>query len=391
MIDKAVTSDTLYHFYDLDHAPTTFNALMQFVSAEIARVETTDFDNTSTIFVPGLSDGFNPTNGYDAAIKRWRFWSIVIPSLRLFQSNRSHFVLSTREEASEFLDKASGNVFPFGYELKKSSDCPQINTPTLNAYLGFKSPSIRPPERATQLVKQLVDRVCQNQRFVTITARGSLHLPQRNTSLGTLNKIARYMQQSGYFVFFLPDYEIAMEMQNNTIPGVYLCREAALDLTFRAALYELASLNIGDGGPMTLCCFNSRCNYIINNLRWPHGARDIEKVMRHQGFAVDKGINYHNRFARWLWSFDEPDETIDACADFIKYSQGENIDVNKSTASRDEVFHSLSDLLGPSIMERIKTDYLNRAGGPLFINREFERGDTRTTKHIVRNADVVLS
>ncbi|MEQ9109280.1 MAG: hypothetical protein RIF37_07480 [Rhodospirillaceae bacterium] len=385
-----MSSKILYHFYDLDHAAPTFNALVQFVSAEIARVEATNCDAIRTIFVPGFQEGFNTTKEYDLETKRMRFWSILLPSLKLISSNKSFIVLDNRDEAKELLEKADGPVFPFGYELDRSSDCCQMHTSTLNAYLGYKAPTIRPPRRAVEFVKKLINRVCPGQKFVTLTARGSTHLTQRNSSQETLNKVANYMQQNGYFVFFLPDYDVAMEVQDSFVSGAYLCREAAVDLTFRAALYELASLNIGEGGCMTLCCFNDRCNYIFGNLRWSHRGRDSETALREELFASGKGVNYHNTFARWLWSLDDPDETIDACSDFINYSRGEAVDINKNTESLDEVLELLSSMFGHDTADRIRSDYLNRANGPLFVNREYERKQTRTMKYVLRRPDMEI-
>ncbi|MEQ8736025.1 MAG: hypothetical protein RIC29_13955 [Rhodospirillaceae bacterium] len=376
-----------YHFYDLDHAPPTFNAVVQIVSAEIARAETTDCDHTHTIFVPGLNDGFNWTNEYGVDIKRWRLMSILLPALSLYKTNTSHTLLRTRENASELVDAAGTYKFPVDYSVDVSSDCAQINTPTLNSYLGYGPKSIAAPKRAIELTKQLVNRVCPGQKFITITARGSAHLLQRNSSPETLINIAKYMQQQGYFVFFVPDYDLALQVSDNFIPGAYVAREISLSLPFRSALYELASLNIGDGGTAALSYFNSKCNYIINNLNWPHKSRDIPKSLRQQGMALGKGVNYHNTFARWVWPFDDAQATIDACEEFVAYSQGRSVDVNKYKMSFDEVLLCLSESLGADAVSVIKSKYSNRQNGPLFINRQFKWEDKRNMSYVIKSAD----
>lgn len=380
---------TLYHFYDLNHAPPTFNFILQLVSAEFARIETTDCDYIHTVFIPGKNDGFNPINAYGVDVKQHRLLSILLPALSLYKSNTSYSLLQTREEAQQLIEAAGPYKFPIGYELDPSSDCLQFNTSILNACLGYKPKSISAPDRAVALVKQLISRVCPDQKFITITARGSTHLAQRNSSPATLTKIAKYMQQHGYFVFFLPDYDVAFQVSDNCIPGAYIAREVALNLPFRSALYELASLNIGDGGPASLFYFNTRCNYIYTNQNWPDDKRDMQKVLRQEGLVNGKGVNYYNTFARWIWKFDDAEETINTCAEFIEYSQGRGVDnVKKHIATLDEVLDSLSESLGVDAVNIINSKYSNRQNGPLFINREFtwDEKQKRNMKYVIKSA-----
>ena len=389
-MDQERRGKTFYHFYDLDHAATSFNFILQLVSAEFARVETTDCDHTYTVFIPGRNNGFNPTDVYGVEVKQHRLLSILLPALSLYKSNTSYCLLQTREEAQELIEAAGPCKFPIGYELEPSSDCLELGTSVLNACLGYRPKSIRAPVRAVALINQLVSRVCPGQKFITITARSSAHLVQRNSSPATLTKIAQYMQQHGYFVFFLPDYDVALQVSDICIPGAYVAREVSLNLPLRSALYELASLNIGDGGPTSLFYFNTRCNYIVNNFSWPDDTRDVQKVLRREGLVNGKGINYYNTFARWIWEFDDAAATIDACAEFIEYCQGRGVDdAKKHTVSLDEVLETLSELLGLDAVNIIKSKYSNRQNGPLFINREFTWDEKRNMKHVIKSAQLI--
>jgi hypothetical protein len=294
-----------YHFYDMEFGPPTFNFVMQLVSAEMARIETTDCERTCVVFVPGSNQGFNRLMVYGHDVKRWRLWNLLLPVVSLIKANTSYSVLQSREEARHLVSQAGDRKFPIGYTLENAADCPQANTPNLNHGLGFTMPSLRAPELACEYVRRLVNHVCPGKKYVTITSRQATYNVQRNSDIEVWKTIAKYMQQKGYFVFFLPDYEVIFDIPNDIVPDAYVARECVLNLHMRLALYEQASLNLGEGGPMALCYFDDKCNYAINNLIVAGEGHSSELQLMQQGFSIGKDISYYDTFARWVWTRDD--------------------------------------------------------------------------------------
>ena len=122
---------------------------------------------------------------------------------------------------------------------------------------------------------------------------------------------------------------------------------------------------------MSLCYHNDRCNYIITNIIWPHNTRDLVKEMRRQGLVEGKSINYHKTFARWVWPFDDGNEIIKACEDFIDWVDHKDGGLDSNIGSFEEVMPAFFEFLNDMQIEKIKSRYLDLSKGPLFINREY--------------------
>lgn len=101
-----------------------------------------------------------------------------------------------------------------------------------------------------------IDRVAADwpqEKLVTITIRESSIKPARNSKIAAWISVATWLVDRGLCPVFVPDTE------NLYTPfgGHLVCREAALDVQYRLALYDKAHLNMGvNNGPMTIVLFS---------------------------------------------------------------------------------------------------------------------------------------
>ena len=360
-----------YHFYDLEYNPPTFNILHQIISAELCRVEYTNCTHTHVVFVPGSHDGFNQLKHYGTDVKRWRFGNILIPSLSLMPSNTSYEVLNAREDALHLVERAGANKFPIGYTVENSADCSQHNSHSLNYGLGYRLPSLRASTLALEYVDRFIQRVCGNQEFITIVLRQASYISSRNSDLGDWKTVAKYMQDAGYFVFVLPDYEVVLDEVDDLIPGSYLARECVLDLRLRIALYERACLNLGQGGGGLTCCYlNENCNYVMSRLLVEGVGHSTEEYVAKMGHTLGKDVSYYDTFARWIWNQDSVDSILTVCEEFIDKHENDMNLQSENRLTGDGPFQMLVDLYGRHKAKEIFAEFGERRNGPLFMNRE---------------------
>lgn len=376
---------TFYVFYDLEFGPTTFNFLYTLICGELARRELSQCEGIHVVFVPGPNEGFNKHTLYPTAKKQWRFWSILLPALGLLPTIRGFTLLPNRSAAESFLAEAGPNRFPLAYSLKNSADCSQINSTNLNYALGFDMPSLQAPVLARDSVDQILGPLRNNKEIVTLTLRQSQHVPERNSDLKTWAEISKYLLDCGYYVVLLPDYEQVITGQTPEIPNVFVAKECVLNLHLRMALYEQAALNIiENGGPITLCMFNERCNYIVRRAIVPDAAGSSEKMTVQLGLAVDKDTSYFDTFARWTWHECSADKVVMICNEFRdKFGNSEVMRSDQPMTALD-VFESLSTGLGSDVVNEIATNFVDGRNGPVFINRERTKDSERET--VIRTA-----
>ena len=81
---------------------------------------------------------------------------------------------------------------------------------------------------------------------------------------------------------------------------------ACWNIGIRAALYELAYLNLGvNTGPMSLCWLNARCRYITFKMITKNPSPASLENMSKNGFQFNEAPIFANAFQRWVWEDDE--------------------------------------------------------------------------------------
>lgn len=383
-----IDNGTFYHIYDLIDAPTTFNCVVQLITGELARRELTDCTHTHLIFVPGLeeNDYFNALDHYSSDVKKWRLGNIVLPAIDLFPSVKSFSFLQNRDEVTPFLQAPQQNIFPLGYTQQNQAVCGQSISPNLNFTLGYDIPSLQAPALAHEYVKRIVKRVCGDSKFITITLRQTDYNTARNSSMAIWQEVSDHFQRHGYKVILLPDYERVFDIEDDYFPNAYTCRECVLDLRLRFALYEQASLNLGQvGGPIACCPYNDRCNYVLTRLIVDGVGHSTPEFMQEMGFDVGKDNGFYDTFNRWLWTSEDENNIIDVCDEFIAADRSPGIKYVNNDRSPVAGFEAVTSLFGPDAA-KLTFSKLGPAG-PVFVNKE--RNEFDRQEHVIRHSNKI--
>jgi len=161
-------------------------------------------------------------------------------------------------------------VFPDGYDPRR----PNFETAGGSPLYGLvhlqrpdgslHAPLVVPTVDCDLVQAWLAEYTAARSRIVTITLRDTPLAPSRNSDLAAWQKLVDSYRDGNLTFVVLPDYAKLYRGHPLTGPNVVNCPEAVLNLSFRAALYQTASLNMMVGnGPATLCYLNRRARYIV--------------------------------------------------------------------------------------------------------------------------------
>lgn len=113
---------------------------------------------------------------------------------------------------------------------------------------GEKVPKFKAPDKFLAEMREYSD-------YVTITLREAPYWPHRNSNLKAWSKFAKYLTDKGEKVVFVRDTDKADEPFKNWP----ICPMASHNLMARAALYEVAKVNLFvSNGPVSIAMFNDK-------------------------------------------------------------------------------------------------------------------------------------
>ncbi len=137
-------------------------------------------------------------------------------------------------------------------------------------------------------------------------------MPERNSNIEAWAAFANKLDKKEFFVIIVPDTEKAFHRLPKPLQGFASFETACWNIAIRAALYELAYLNLSvNTGPMSLCWLNARCRSITFKIsaKSPTPFPGTIENMRKNGFQPNKPPVFANKFQRWIWE-DDDEEVI---------------------------------------------------------------------------------
>lgn len=305
---RSKSKDSLYFFYDFEVAPITYDFAWALCIAN-ARREELGLAYLRIIFVPGTEDGLRKESveyeqfvGCDA--RNWRIYSILLPVIKLLPHPISFMFCRTRNEALLIKEQQAHFVYPEQYNVI----FPISYSPEKWMDYQPKFLALQADNQAIEYVSQWLFRQANNKKVIVITLRQYGYTPERNSNIEAWGEFARKLDDDEFFIVFVPDVEQALNNETGDLPEFHFFYPACWNLSLRAALYELAYLNLGvNTGPMALCWLNPRCRYItfkpsIKNV--PHAS--IE-VLIERGFVPDENPLFAKPFQKWVWAPDNLD------------------------------------------------------------------------------------
>ncbi|MCC6779451.1 MAG: hypothetical protein IT537_22955 [Hyphomicrobiales bacterium] len=309
LVLRLVGRRTLTLFYDLDVAPVTFDVIDYLMVAELER-RRRGLARIHVVIVPGRADGLRAeTPEYEAAVdhamRRWRLHNLVVPLLSLLPTCSGYTLCSSRRQATVLRLLTSGAVHPPSYwpafpkvPLRRLLfDAARAGVPIF--------PGLQVPEQGLRYVRAWLSTYAADRRAVVITLRQYGYSPARNSNMAAWIDFARRLDKRRYVPVFVLDIATTMERPVPELEEFMIFREAPFNMTMRAALYQMAWLNICQAhGPTELMWYNEQCRYLIF---FTLGSSPETQAEFLRGYGMEPGETpaFARPHQRWVWAPDD--------------------------------------------------------------------------------------
>lgn len=298
-------SENLFLFYDLDVSPVTYDFCWALAIAELRRISL-GLQRIHLVIVPGRYHGLRPESQtyesiVDVPARFWRKNSMLTPLSELLPSCTAVSVCATRDEAAHLFDQHAGYVYPDGY----NPTCPIPHTIAHGLVQTPRIMSFQATTQALKYVQQWLSVKAKQRKVIVITLRQYDHECERNSNIPEWLRFIASLDEDQYFPVIVPDSEQAMAQTEDFFVPYDCFLPACWHINLRAALYELAYVNLGvNNGPFALCWFNANCRYLMFKLAPSSHRLQAEFTLRQYGFQLQQSLPFANRYQRWVWRDD---------------------------------------------------------------------------------------
>lgn len=302
---KDIANDTLHFFYDFDVEPITYDFAWALSVANAYR-QKQGLRALQIILVPGAVEGLKKERPkYEKVLdhnhRNWRIHSIIIPCIHLLSCPHSFTLCATREEAMMIRQKQAKNVYPPRYNLT----IPTSHEPELANIYTDKIMSLSASTQAKIYVSKWIRNQAQDQKMIVITLRQYGYTPERNSNMAAWAEFAATHEKE-YFIVFIADTEQALYTIPKELQKFVFFNEACWNLALRAAIYELAYINLGvNTGPMSLCWFNASCRYITFKTAVKNVPDVPLEMITNKGFIPGCNPKFATSLQKWVWEDDD--------------------------------------------------------------------------------------
>ncbi|MBW5802264.1 hypothetical protein FIV31_00165 [Coxiella endosymbiont of Ornithodoros amblus] len=301
---KKSHADTLYFFYDLEVEPITYNFCWALAIAEARRKEHRLLQ-LKIIIVPGLSQGLRKEDSeYQTIVndvaRWWRIYSILLPTPMLLANQPSLYFCASREEAL-MIKKEARYLYPNNYSVTFPTTHQTKDGLKYKNFMSFRATA-----KARTYVSEWLEQRANHRKVIVITLRQYDYTPERNSNITAWAAFAKKLNKKEFFVVIVPDTEKASHSPPKPLQEFTYFEAACWNMGLRAALYELAYLNLGvNNGPMSLCWLNAHTRYVtFKMIVKEQSAATLENMLK-IGFRLNQTPPFANQFQRWVWKDDE--------------------------------------------------------------------------------------
>ena len=235
--------------YDLKRAPITFDFGTYLALIDCYR-QLKGHHSINLIIKAGAFRKLTPRDlGMPVPEKQWRLKNIILDCCELLPSILDIQVVRSDTDCGQNID------FPENY-LKDPASLKRFPYYASDLYPFFNKGAqprvFKAPEHAFTLIQNIT-----RSPYITLTIRTSRHFSSRNVDLEDWYMFYRYLRESGYTVFVVPDQEDVFSARQFENYDWQAYEPASLDIRIRAALYERALLNIcSTNGPTYMMFFS---------------------------------------------------------------------------------------------------------------------------------------
>ncbi len=303
--NKNVSSDTLYFFYDLEVEPITYDFVWALCVANAKRKEL-GLKVLHVVLVPGELDGLRrEAPEYDMVIdqdsRRWRVNAILLSSIRLISCQYGITFCASRKDAEFIRTKQACFIYPSKYNVT----FPVPYEPELAVVYGQSCMALSADSQSKKYVSSWLKDKSNNRKVIVITLRQYAYTPERNSNIDAWARFAKELDKDIFFVVFISDLELSLQDIPTQLKDFAFFNQACWNLNLRAALYELAYINLGvNTGPMVLCWFNAACRYITFKTAVKNVPEVPLNMLTDKGFVPGLNPAFTNQFQKWVWKDD---------------------------------------------------------------------------------------
>ena len=305
--------DRLLFIYDTRLNPITFDFLNYLYYANWLRKES----GAISVDILLISEK-NMTGRHEASYIlaigtdniKWRVFNLLIPLARLFSSVGRIYVVESNQ-VSEVI-KNYRNIHPKEYTyVSPKSAAIRLDLPSLS-FIPSLSISVTAREIVAAYYPKADDR-----RIITITLRTYDYIPARNSDVKSWVDFAGELDSTKYRIIFVPDaskHGVAMLEQ---IDGFEIFDSACWNIELRAALYQLAWINMGvASGPLTISAMMDDTITLIIDRSLDYPADYFENIRSGTGAVLGNKPNCYSNSCHFFLGRDDK-ETIQKI--FYKY------------------------------------------------------------------------
>jgi hypothetical protein len=313
ILEKENKDNILFLFIDLDIAPLAYDVAGYLAFADLER-QKLNLEFVHIIVVPGRENGFRlEVPEYDQIVnldeRKFRLWNILIPMFNLLPSLNGFTVCINRDEAKSIHSKLKNNFFPKNWKEEIPTYPMRIDFFKKGFDEKFDILSLRAPIQATAYIYNYLQAFIENRKLIVITIRDYGYTPAKNSKIENWFKFADSLDKAVYEVLFVPDTDNAL-LSSNQYSGRRVLAEAAFNIQLRMAIYEAAYLNLAvNQGPMELCWYNKKCNYLMFFKPGKSPITSISHLMR-EGIMEHETPRFSTNFQKWVWEDDEFDDIV---------------------------------------------------------------------------------
>lgn len=300
--------------------PLSYDILVLLAAADDYR-RRSDCERMDVAFIAHESDPFmseafstNPVN--DPKNYRNFVHNLGIEATRLFEAvgdvqfytNRSTFESFWRNA------KSTHRLFPEDYTPFRPSYLPGRNgVPYYGMRHLFTAPvtsgevlSLRPPASQLDLAEAWIGHHVRGRKAITITLRETPHQPERNSNVEAWRALVEQHRDQGIVFIILRDYYAIYTESPIIGENVIECPEAVLSMSFRAAIYEKAHLNLFAGnGPAMLCLLNPRTRYLVFKISTDVASARPEDIFFQHGLRPGDNMPEATPYQKLVWEDDD--------------------------------------------------------------------------------------
>jgi hypothetical protein len=298
-----MNEQVLHAFYDLGTSPLTYDSAIFMVVANAHALHGGKAGFQLYVVPADSRDGFRAQSPKDLLLpgqrKHLRLERIILAIGGMFPRCASIRLLASRADAFKIRSGLEPNeMFPphfdAGVPVYDSAYLLRIHK------IGWPVQSMVPPEDAMTWAR----RKKRRGKLAVITLRQSDMQPGRNSKLPEWEKVREFLEGRGYRVVTVPDTDALLTEHHGPWSGE-ISEGASVNLLKRAALYEVADLNLMvSGGFATLAMLNPRVRFVVCSMIHMEYETTRPEWLEKVGFAPDRDPPWFRPYQHILWKPD---------------------------------------------------------------------------------------